>query len=127
MISRILPFLIVVLIVILASTPAQAQAAEASAIDQTKVALDTVWVIVAGVLVMFMQAGFALVETGFTQAKNACNIIMKNLMYPTSISYLRKSNAVIVVMLDSLLFFHQQYPLSNSHSPCCLSAASRKT
>jgi len=42
--------------------------------------LDTVWVLVAAVLVFFMQAGFAMVETGFTRAKNASNIIMKNLM-----------------------------------------------
>ncbi|MCQ9208947.1 MAG: ammonium transporter, partial [Omnitrophica bacterium] len=33
-----------------------------------------------GVLVMFMQAGFAMLEAGFTRAKNACNILMKNLM-----------------------------------------------
>ncbi len=43
-------------------------------------ALDTVWTLVAAFLVFFMQAGFAMVETGFTRAKNACNIIMKNLM-----------------------------------------------
>ena len=42
--------------------------------------VDTVWVLVATVLVFFMQAGFAMVETGFTRAKNAGNIIMKNLM-----------------------------------------------
>lgn len=42
--------------------------------------IDTLWVIIAGVLVFFMQAGFAMVETGFTRAKNACNILMKNLM-----------------------------------------------
>lgn len=41
---------------------------------------DTIWVLVATVLVFFMQAGFAMVETGFTRAKNAGNIIMKNLM-----------------------------------------------
>jgi len=35
---------------------------------------------VAAFLVFFMQAGFAMVETGFTRAKNACNILMKNLM-----------------------------------------------
>ena len=34
----------------------------------------------AAFLVFFMQAGFALVESGFTRAKNVCNIIMKNLM-----------------------------------------------
>jgi Amt family ammonium transporter len=43
-------------------------------------AVDQVWLVVAGILVMFMQAGFALVEAGFTQAKNAGNIIMKNVM-----------------------------------------------
>lgn len=41
---------------------------------------DVLWTCLAAFLVFFMQAGFALVETGFTRAKNACNIIMKNLM-----------------------------------------------
>lgn len=41
---------------------------------------DFLWVIVGICLVFFMQAGFAMVETGFTRAKNAGNIIMKNLM-----------------------------------------------
>ncbi|MDI6705853.1 MAG: ammonium transporter [Bacillota bacterium] len=43
-------------------------------------AIDTIWVLIASALVFFMQAGFAMVETGFTRAKNAGNIIMKNLM-----------------------------------------------
>jgi Amt family ammonium transporter len=38
------------------------------------------WVLVCGFLVFFMQAGFAMVETGLTRAKNAANIVMKNLM-----------------------------------------------
>ncbi len=42
--------------------------------------IDTLWVLLGTVLVFFMQAGFAMVETGFTRAKNAGNIIMKNLM-----------------------------------------------
>lgn len=42
--------------------------------------VDTIWVLIAAVLVFFMQAGFAMVESGFTRAKNAGNIIMKNLM-----------------------------------------------
>ena len=42
--------------------------------------LDYVWVVVAGALVFLMQAGFALLETGLTRAKNAANIIMKNVM-----------------------------------------------
>jgi len=42
--------------------------------------LDFVWMILAAALVFFMQAGFALLETGFTRAKNAINIIMKNVV-----------------------------------------------
>ena len=42
--------------------------------------VDTIWVLLGAALVFFMQAGFAMVETGLTRAKNAGNIIMKNLM-----------------------------------------------
>jgi Amt family ammonium transporter len=44
------------------------------------VALDTIWVLVAGCLVFFMQSGFTLVEAGLTRAKNVVNICMKNLL-----------------------------------------------
>ena len=44
------------------------------------VVLDNIFIFVCGVLVLFMQAGFAMVEAGFTEAKNAANIMMKNLM-----------------------------------------------
>ena len=40
----------------------------------------SIWFLIGAVLVFFMQGGFAMVETGFTRAKNAGNIIMKNLM-----------------------------------------------
>ncbi|MEC6748460.1 ammonium transporter [Marinilactibacillus sp. XAAS-LB27] len=43
-------------------------------------ATDTIWVLLGIVLVFFMQAGFAILESGFTRAKNAGNIIMKNIM-----------------------------------------------
>lgn len=42
--------------------------------------INIVWTCIAAFLVFFMQAGFAMVETGFTRAKNAINILMKNLM-----------------------------------------------
>ncbi|MDD4095068.1 MAG: ammonium transporter [Oscillospiraceae bacterium] len=42
--------------------------------------VSTIWVLVAAALVFFMQAGFAMVETGLTRAKNAGNILMKNMM-----------------------------------------------
>lgn len=41
---------------------------------------DTIWVLLGAILVFFMQPGFAMVETGLTRAKNAGNIVMKNLM-----------------------------------------------
>ncbi len=43
-----------------------------------QVALDTVWVVLAGILVFFMNAGFALLESGLCRAKNAVNILAKN-------------------------------------------------
>ena len=42
--------------------------------------LDTLWVLIASFLVFIMHLGFAMVETGFSQSKNAVNIIMKNIM-----------------------------------------------
>jgi len=51
-----------------------------TAIDFVQAHADYVWTLVAAALVFFMQAGFALVEAGFTRAKNAVNIMMKNLM-----------------------------------------------
>lgn len=48
--------------------------------EELKFAIDTLWVLIAAAMVFLMQAGFAMVETGFTRAKNAGNIIMKNVM-----------------------------------------------
>ena len=48
--------------------------------DAVQATLDNIWVLIAAVLVIFMQAGFALVEAGLTRAKNVANIMMKNLM-----------------------------------------------
>src|SRR5438045_2753420 len=56
-----------------------ATAANAAAAANT-VAINFVWTLVAGFLVMFMQAGFAMVETGFTRAKNAAHTITMNFM-----------------------------------------------
>lgn len=43
-------------------------------------AVDTVWVLLAAILIFMMQLGFATVEAGFTRAKNSANILMKNLL-----------------------------------------------
>ncbi len=50
------------------------------AIDLLQTNLNFVWTLIAACLVFFMQAGFAMVESGFTRAKSAVNIMMKNLM-----------------------------------------------
>ncbi len=64
-------------LIVLLALPASAQDTAAPA---TQVVLDNIFIFIAAVLVLFMQAGFALVEAGFTQSKNAANIMMKNLM-----------------------------------------------
>jgi Amt family ammonium transporter len=48
--------------------------------EELQLNINIVWTCVAAFLVFFMQAGFALVETGFTRAKNSVNILMKNMM-----------------------------------------------
>ncbi|GIX46511.1 MAG: ammonium transporter [Candidatus Tectimicrobiota bacterium] len=72
---------------LLAALPLLGWAAEAptaadnaKAIAQVQTHANYLWTLVAAFLVFFMQPGFAMVETGFTRAKNACNILMKNLL-----------------------------------------------
>jgi Amt family ammonium transporter len=52
----------------------------ADLVDQNRIGVNMVWLLVTGFLVMFMQAGFALVETGFTRAKNAMHTMSMNFM-----------------------------------------------
>lgn len=54
--------------------------AMAQTVEEVATAANEIWLVLAATLVMFMQAGFALVEAGFTRSKNSANIIMKNLM-----------------------------------------------
>ncbi len=63
-----------------ADDPAPTVLSNKEAIDLVQTHANYVWTLVAAALVFFMQAGFAMVETGFTRAKNAINILMKNLM-----------------------------------------------
>lgn len=53
-------------------------ASPAEDLASLKLATDTIWLVAAGALVFFMQAGFALLESGMVRAKNAVNVIMKN-------------------------------------------------
>jgi Amt family ammonium transporter len=65
-----------VLAVVGGATPAFA----AGEVIETQVILDNIWVFIAAVLVLFMQAGFMFVEAGLTRGKNVSNIVMKNIM-----------------------------------------------
>ncbi len=61
----------------LAFLPLACGAAEMN-LAQMQASMDTVWLITAGALVFFMQAGFALLESGMSRSKNSVNVIMKN-------------------------------------------------
>lgn len=58
----------------------QTSAQEADPVEDLTTAIDTGWLMITAFLVFFMQAGFALVEGGFTRAKNTTNILMKNVL-----------------------------------------------
>ena len=72
--GRRLLFLLITSTVLLPGVVFAAEGADISS------ALDSIWVVIAAAMVFLMHAGFAMVETGFTRAKNAGNIIMKNFM-----------------------------------------------
>jgi len=72
--------LILLLAMILVLLFLPVRTASAATLEDLVVAADSVWILLAAFLVFFMHAGFAMVETGFTRAKNAGNIIMKNFM-----------------------------------------------
>lgn len=64
---------------------AEMEAAEAAPVEEEVAYLpqgtaDIIWLVFAAVLVFLMQAGFAMLETGLTRSKSACNIMMKNMM-----------------------------------------------
>lgn len=61
-----------------AKEPLAAKLAES--VGQNQVAINLSWTLITGFLVMFMQAGFALVETGFTRAKNASHTMLMNFL-----------------------------------------------
>lgn len=70
---------------LLTATDAAAETAAAaetiySSIGELAASLDTVWVLLAAMLVFMMQLGFSMVESGFARAKNTANILMKNLL-----------------------------------------------
>lgn len=78
--SKLMRALPLALLLTALSTTAFAQDGDAITPDTVAYALDNIVLFIAAVLVIFMQAGFALVETGFNSAKNTVNILFKNFM-----------------------------------------------
>ena len=68
------------LVTALLATLGIAAAQDAEAVADLILAVDTIWYVIAGVLVFFMQAGFGLLEAGFVRVKNTSNILMKNVL-----------------------------------------------
>jgi Amt family ammonium transporter len=75
---------------------------KAEDIHSTNVAIDNLWVIIAAILVLLMQPGFVLLETGFGASKNAANVMFKN---------------VIDLCLGGVLFYLIGYNTLFGHSP----------
>ena len=84
-----------------------------------------IWFLIGAGLVFFMQAGFAMVETGFTRAKNAGNIIMKNLMdfcigtimyIVLGFGLMMSEDYVMGVLVFQILIFSQTTVTSTGHS-----------
>lgn len=67
-------------LVILSVWGVAAHAQEELTVEDLQTTLDNIWVLIAAFLVIFMNAGFAMVETGFCRQKNAVNILTKNLL-----------------------------------------------
>ncbi|MHC4118633.1 MAG: ammonium transporter [Planctomycetota bacterium] len=84
--SKLVPIVLLLLMLGLSETvfaaeaPVEAASAVEAAKEEVQLNINIVWTCIAAFLVFFMQAGFAMVEAGFTRAKNAVNILMKNLM-----------------------------------------------
>ncbi len=72
------PLLLTCLIVVVPAWLQADQAGSTGATGTLRIGLDTVWVLVAGFLVFFMNLGFAMVEAGLARAKNTVNILAKN-------------------------------------------------
>ena len=77
--SKWLTVLLVILMTIVPAMAGDPSGAETLK-ENPDVPVDFVWVLICGFLVMFMQAGFAMLEAGFSRAKNVANVMMKNLM-----------------------------------------------
>jgi Amt family ammonium transporter len=117
----------------LATLPLTAHAADTTATSAAGVAADTVWVIVAAVLVLFMQAGFAMLEVGFTRMKNVGTVVAKiivNLSISSIVYWLvgfAFAFGAASGFVNSLIGFSGFAPSFSPHSPMNLPALAAST
>lgn len=75
-----IPLTAIIVVVWNTAAVAQTEAVDADAVAQLQGTLNAIWVLIAAILVIFMNAGFGMLETGFCRQKNAVNILSKNLI-----------------------------------------------
>lgn len=73
-------YLLALMLSLTASQTWSADPQMASNIQEIRISLDSIWVVLGGILVFFMQAGFAMIESGSVRSKNTVNVLMKNYM-----------------------------------------------
>ncbi|OAL75759.1 ammonium transporter [Acinetobacter sp. SFB] len=77
---KIIKYLVWLLSVFSLPVFANESATNTANLQEIRLSLDSVWVVMGGILVFFMQAGFAMVESGSVRSKNTVNVLMKNYM-----------------------------------------------
>ena len=78
--KTLIPLFLLLFPLIAAAQTSPEEAGTVDKISELSTGINTVWMLLAAMLVFFMQPGFALVEAGFTRSKNTANILMKNLV-----------------------------------------------
>jgi Amt family ammonium transporter len=77
---RRLGLLTTTILILVLALPGLAHAQDGPTVKDLSLAMDTMWVVVAAVLVLFMQAGFAMLEVGFSRMKNVGSVVAKILV-----------------------------------------------
>ena len=103
--------------VVMAGDPTGARTLE----DNPEAPVDYVWVLISGFLVMFMQPGFAMLEAGFSRAKNVTNVLMKNLVdysvgslafFAVGFALMMGTSAYMLVGTDGFFLAGEAYDVS---------------
>ena len=108
---------LVAIVLVTSNTAAMAQNAEPLTIEMVQGALNCTWVLVAACLVIFMNAGFAMLEAGFCRRKNVVNVLSKNLLVfaLTTVSFWSIGFSIMFSGVDSPFAGNEGFFLSSSN------------